>query len=88
MESVKISLTFSDGRRFFTEINAQVWLERIGLSRVSTGREEVYRMSLYPVEMLVPLEVAVEAIEDMLFLLPEEKVMGILRDAEERLKKW
>jgi len=83
---VKIAFTFSDGQRFTTEINSEVWLEKIGLSRVNAGREDIYRMSLYPVEMLVPLEVGAEAIEDMLSMLPDEKVKDILKNAEERVR--
>ena len=84
--SVKIAFIFSDGRRFCTELSAQVWLEKIKLSKVVDGRGEIYRMNLYPVEMLVPLDIAAEAIEDMLFMLPGKKIVDILRAAEERMK--
>jgi len=87
-DTVKISFTFTDGCRFATEINAQMWLKKIGLSKVSTGEGDIYRMQLYPVEMLVPLHIAAEAIEDMLHMLPEEKLIEILRSAEERFKNW
>lgn len=85
-ESVKVSMTFTDGRRFSTEVNAQVWLKKIKMSKVSTGSGDIYRMNFYPVEMLVPLSVGAEAIEDLLFMLPQEKVVEILRAVEDRMR--
>jgi hypothetical protein len=85
-EVVKININLTDGQTYSTEINSEIWLKKINLSKISDGRGDTYRLSLFPAEMAVPLKVAKEAVEDLLSMLPIEHQMEILKNAEEQLR--
>lgn len=76
----------TDGQKYSTEINSEIWLDKINLSKTSNGKGDTYRLSFYPAELIVPLPVVKEAVEDLLSMLPPENQMEILKNAEENLR--
>lgn len=82
--TVKIYFAFGDGKTYFSEMNTECWLKKIGIIKIVDGDDEIYRLSIYPAELLVPDDTMAEATNNLLLTMPDDVFVRVMMDNIDR----